>query len=132
MNEEIKEKLKWNERKIAIRDEYKAYIPTKRMKTNERMRVDVCGVSTDKLSNEEAIDRFFVYWASPFNEELIDKHMESDDAHNIDVLRNFNNTITYNSGPTVKTNSLWLEGMNTSIPNWACSAMIAYCEQEEE
>ena len=107
-------------------------MPTKRMKTNERMRVDVCGVTMDKLPNGEAIDRFFVYWANPFNEELIDKHMKSDDAHNIDVLRNFNNTFTYNSGPTVKSNSLWLEGISTGIPNWACSGMIAYCEQEEE
>jgi len=122
----------WNERKIAIRDEYKGYKPTRKMKFNERMRVNVCGVSLDKTPNEEAIDRFFVYWASPFNEELIDNHMKSEDAHKVDVLRNFNNTITYNSGPTVKTNSLWLEGMSTGIPNWACSAMIAYCEQEEE
>jgi len=130
MSEE--EKKEWNERKIAIRDEYKENIPTKKMKTNERMRVDVCGVSIDKPSNDEAIDRFFVYWCTPFNEELIDKHMNSDDAHNVDVLRNFNNTITYNSGPTVKTDSLWLEDMSIGIPKWACSAMIAYCEQEEE
>ena len=133
MSEEIKEEeLKWNERKIAIIDEYKAFMPTKRMKTNERMRVDVCGVSIDKPSNDEAIDRFFVYWSTPFNEELIDRHMESANAHNVDVLRNSNNTITYNSGSTVETYSLWMEGMTTGIPTWACSAMIAYCEQEEE
>tara|TARA_R100000900_G_scaffold145767_1_gene132640 strand:+ start:426 stop:818 length:393 start_codon:yes stop_codon:yes gene_type:complete len=122
----------WYGRKREIRKEHKEYMPTKKMKMNERMRVDVCGVTMDKLPNGEAIDRFFIYWTTPFNEELIDKHMESEDAHNPYALRNSNNTITYNSGPTVKTNSLWLEGMNTSIPNWACSAMIAYCEQEEE
>lgn len=125
-------KKDWNERKIAIRDEYKEYMPTKRIKTNERMRVDVCGVTMDKLPNGEAIDRFFIYWITPFNEELIDGHMESEDAHNPYALRSVNDTFTYNGGPTVKTNSLWLKGKNTGIPSWACHAMIAYCEQEEE
>lgn len=124
--------MTWNERKIEIKDEYKAYKPTKKMKLNERMRVDVCGVSLDKPPNEEAIERFFVYWSSPFNEELIDRHMESENAYTVDMLRNFNSTITYNGGPTVNTYSLYLEGMIAGIPNWACNALIAYCEQEEE
>lgn len=128
----IREAIEWNIRKMKIRDEHKEYKPTKRMKTNERMRVDVCGVTIDKLPNGEAIDRFFIYWTSPFNEELIDRHMESEDAHNPYALRSINDTITYNDGTTVKTDSLWLKGENTSIPKWACSAMIAYCEQEEE
>jgi hypothetical protein len=125
-------KKDWNERKIAIRDEYKEYMPTKRIKTNERMRVDVCGVSIDKLPNEEAIDRFFVYWTTSFNEQLIDEHMKSEDAHNPHALTFVNKTFTYNDGTIVNPKSLWLKGRNTGIPSWACHAMIAYCEQEEE
>lgn len=123
---------KWNERKMKIKKEYMEYMPTKRIKTNERMRVDVCGVTIDKLPNEEAIDRFFVYWTTSFNEQLIDELMESEDAHNLHALTFVNKTFTYNDGTTGNPKSLWLKGRNTGIPSWACNAMITYCKQEEE
>jgi len=118
MKERVYEIYEWYERKREIK--------------NERMRVDVCGVTMDKLPNGEAIDRFFIYWTTPFNEQLIDEHMESEDAHNPYALTNFNKTFRYNDGTIGNPKTLWLKGKNTGIPSWACSAMIAYCEQEEE